>query len=1581
MATKLSIRLDPQTGSLPKPPEPNFVYRLGVDSILRLELEAGSPFNTSSTSLMMDLKKYTSPSDPYTSIQGQTTPLGNWYVEIPLITPGCFNLYLQHPEKKSHDNWIVVTPKIRIGLQEIPLEAVCLQTVLSRCLGPYTRWESVLAEQKKLGYNFIHITPIQKLGMSNSLYSIQDHLALSTELFPGFEKETQKLEALKETIDRLENVHGIGCVVDVVLNHCATTSPFIAAHPEAGYNLTNSPYLRAAYDLDKALFDFSNQLSMGKVPSYPFRNTIENEKDLRSIMHILRVELVPSLRLHEYFQMDVDRVYAEFVRNEASVCNDASLVEEFKRVGLENWIFTKALLNEGAIRMGVTLDHALIWGVCKTANIRNIPDEIKKALRGVNSKLLARFEKHFQEIFVNIEADIRYHKIQQRDMTISFKNTLVGTYFREVGGVPVLCNGFVMDNKNVLQDIACKDAWHYLRRNVVNWSDCIKLRYGETAADCPVLWDTMEKYVKQMAKVFKGLRLDNAHGTPLAVTSHMLQVAREVNPGLLVFAELFTGDARTDALFVERLGINALVREAMQAWDSRQLGANCYEYGNGRWHSLGSFESSDLTAGTLRGLSPVAEWRHLNSSPVPALFYDCTHDNETPNQKRTAQDSLPNAAIVAWTNCASASTRGYDELIPAQLSVVTENRLYKLHDETTPRTEEYSKVYPLGNSDSTISVKLEYISDKDFNTVEIKGDWNSWSDPISLHKVGNKWGICIEFPSHLHGKQYMYKYILNKKDWVIDSSLPTARTPEGYVNNQITIESGLSLTQGVFPDLRQIRKLLNEFHIKMSHEGYSETYVHQITDDSMMIIRQNPNTLESYILFARNIHRPNDSVIAPKGLKLPGVLESIEFYSHLSIHDWRFIPDAEYVNGLHGRCVLSKNIDSICDITRDSTEGVDVVNFKSWPTGAVLAVKSRIAQERRNAIDRLNEAYNKLNSYETCADLFENVTLEDVNHLLWKCGAEELDSTHGKRDLYEIPAHRKFNYAGLGSLMVEFLPLIKRNDLGHAICNNIRAGDWLLNYHIQRIEQSSIPTSLKDFLTTQFRLITQLPRGVIPKHIVKLVLLTYRNLHYHLVNSMYSQVFRIGDDSLLEALGVAATQFWGDVPSARTHLGNLTLSAGLPFFATGFMRCWGRDTFIAMRGLLLCTGRFEEARQIILTYASVMRHGMIPNLLDGGNNSRYNARDATWWFLQAVQDYIKMSPEGTRLLTTEVEMKFRSDNQSEHFSSTSSRKMTISDIIHQILQSHASGIRFREWNAGLQIDAHMRDEGFNVSIRFDKETGLIYGGNRWNCGTWMDKMGSSQKANNKGVPATPRDGAAVELTGMLYSTVKFLSELSQDGTFPYREVNVDGGKLSYTEWAEKLKSNFERLYWVSENDTNPNARNKGVYKDTLGSEIQHADFQLRPNQCIAMAVAPDLFDRSHAATALRNIERALLPAIGSGQLGIRTLNEEDPHYRQRYDNDDDSNNYSTAHGFSYHNGPEWLWPIGYFLRAAHQFGTHTKPEIMRILGPHRDYLSTSLWFSLPELTNAYGEENKFSCPAQAWSIGCIIDILYDLVRS
>jgi hypothetical protein len=59
-----------------------------------------------------------------------------------------------------------------------------------------------------------------------------------------------------------------------------------------------------------------------------------------------------------------------------------------------------------------------------------------------------------------------------------------------------------------------------------------------------------------------------------------------------------------------------------------------------------------------------------------AIFTDCTHDNETPTQKRTTADALSTGALVAMTACAIGSNRGYDELFPKHISLPSTNGQY-----------------------------------------------------------------------------------------------------------------------------------------------------------------------------------------------------------------------------------------------------------------------------------------------------------------------------------------------------------------------------------------------------------------------------------------------------------------------------------------------------------------------------------------------------------------------------------------------------------------------------------------------------------------------------------------------------------------------------------------------------------------------------------------------------------------------------------------------------------------------------------------------------------------------------------------
>lgn len=104
-------------------------------------------------------------------------------------------------------------------------------------------------------------------------------------------------------------------------------------------------------------------------------------------------------------------------------------------------------------------------------------------------------------------------------------------------------------NADPMEDFAMK-GWHYLRRTINIWSDSVKLRYGSCPADSPYLWEHMSQYVTDMASIFDGFRLDNAHSTPIHACYYLLQVARSTNPNLYIMAELFTSSALADAIFV-----------------------------------------------------------------------------------------------------------------------------------------------------------------------------------------------------------------------------------------------------------------------------------------------------------------------------------------------------------------------------------------------------------------------------------------------------------------------------------------------------------------------------------------------------------------------------------------------------------------------------------------------------------------------------------------------------------------------------------------------------------------------------------------------------------------------------------------------------------------------------------------------------------------------------------------------------------------------------------------------------------------------------------------------------------------------
>ena len=89
-----------------------------------------------------------------------------------------------------------------------------------------------------------------------------------------------------------------------------------------------------------------------------------------------------------------------------------------------------------------------------------------------------------------------------------------------------------------------------------------------------------------------------------------------------------------------------------------------------------------------------------------------------------------------------------------------------------------------------------------------------------------------------------------------------------------------------------------------------------------------------------------------------------------------------------------------------------------------------------------------------------------------------------------------------------------------------------------------------------------------------------------------------------------------------------TIIAGYPWFGD-----WGRDTFIAMRGLCLAAGRLEEARDILTAWAGTVSQGMLPNRFpDQGEEPEYNSVDASLWYVIVVHEFLETAGNNPALV-------------------------------------------------------------------------------------------------------------------------------------------------------------------------------------------------------------------------------------------------------------------------------------------------------------------------------------------------------------
>jgi predicted glycogen debranching enzyme len=185
-----------------------------------------------------------------------------------------------------------------------------------------------------------------------------------------------------------------------------------------------------------------------------------------------------------------------------------------------------------------------------------------------------------------------------------------------------------------------------------------------------------------------------------------------------------------------------------------------------------------------------------------------------------------------------------------------------------------------------------------------------------------------------------------------------------------------------------------------------------------------------------------------------------------------------------------------------------------------------------------------------------------------------------------------------------------------------------------------------------------------------------------------------------------------------------------------WFEAWGRDTFISLPGLLLVTGRFEDARKVFLSFKDYFNEGLIPNLISNrGEALAYNSVDATLWYINAVLQYLKYTGD------------FRFVREQ------------LWEMLKVAVQDHVKGTIF--------------------NIRVDSDRLLSHGAQL----TWMD-------ATVDGQPVTPRDGKAVEIQALWYNALRTMKLLAE-------RFDEKGEAKTYLTMAEETRKSFVEKFWDS----------------------------------------------------------------------------------------------------------------------------------------------------------------------------------------
>ena len=231
-----------------------------------------------------------------------------------------------------------------------------------------------------------------------------------------------------------------------------------------------------------------------------------------------------------------------------------------------------------------------------------------------------------------------------------------------------------------------------------------------------------------------------------------------------------------------------------------------------------------------------------------------------------------------------------------------------------------------------------------------------------------------------------------------------------------------------------------------------------------------------------------------------------------------------------------------------------------------------------------------------------------------------------------------------------------------------------------------------------------------------------------------------------------------------------TIVAGYPWFTD-----WGRDTFIALRGLCLATGRLDAARDILTEWAKTVSEGMLPNRFPDGGPLEFNSVDASLWFVVSVHDFLASARRAGHLITGD------------------DRRM-LSEAVLAIVEGYARGTRF-----GIRQDAD----------------GLLAAGVHGQQLTWMDA-----KVGDWG--CTPRHGKPVEINALWHGALCLMAEWAG-------KLGDEAASVEYLKEAGLVRDSFRARFWneersclfdvINERGANRQIRPNQIFAVSLGNGL------------------------------------------------------------------------------------------------------------------------------------------------------------------